>query len=221
MLSITSFGVLASVTLLSVGLLYSNALAEGGLRHTFALASPSTLNIEIQIKARPMGFADYESLDQTVKKHYQDSLGNIIRKSDRSGKAIPNLPITLSVDGKFPDTSASRAQPFFLTNFENNVALIEGRLPKTPYMNREKGVDIETVVGVEVAKNMGWEINQSIYTIPFKADPFENIRFILVGLVEPQDPLSEYWMTSVNAFFQTQEINNKLIVLETNIYLYI
>ena len=212
LLSITSFGVLASVTLLSVGLLYSNALAEGGLRHTFALASPSTLNIEIQIKARPMGFADYESLDQTVKKHYQDSLGNIIRKSDRSGKAIPNLPITLSVDGKFPDTSASRAQPFFLTNFENNVALIEGRLPKTPYMNREKGVDIETVVGVEVAKNMGWEINQSIYTIPFKADPFENIRFILVGLVEPQDPLSEYWMTSVNAFFQTQEINNKLIV---------
>ena len=71
LLSITSFGVLASVTLLSVGLLYSNALAEGGLRHTFALASPSTLNIEIQIKARPMGFADYESLDQTVKKHYR------------------------------------------------------------------------------------------------------------------------------------------------------
>ena len=212
LLSITSFGVLASVTLVSVGLLYSNALAEGGLRHTFALASPSTLNVEIQIKARPMGLTDYELLDQTVKKHYQDSLGNIIRESHRSGKAIPNLPITLSVDGKFPDTSASRAQPFFLTNFDKNVALIKGRLPKTPYINRDKGVDIETVVGFEVAKNMGWTINQSIYTIPFKADPFENIRFILVGLVEPQDPLSEYWMTSVSAFFQTQEINNKLIV---------
>ena len=146
-----------------------------------------------------------------MSQQYKETLGNIIRETERSGKAIPNLPITLSIDGKSPNTSAPKAQPFFLTNFEKHVHIVKGEFPNDPHINREKGLDIETVVGIDVAKNMGWEINQSIYVIPFKTDPFENIRFILVGIVEPRDASSEYWMTSANAFFQTQEINNKLV----------
>ena len=41
LLAIASFGILAAVTLMAVGAVYSRGLAEGGVRHTLAAADPT------------------------------------------------------------------------------------------------------------------------------------------------------------------------------------
>ena len=45
LLALTSFGILAAVTLMSTGAMYSRVLGEAGLRHSLASFSPQVLNI--------------------------------------------------------------------------------------------------------------------------------------------------------------------------------
>ena len=47
LLAVTSFGILASVTLMATGALYSRALGEAGLRHSVASFSPVMHNVQI------------------------------------------------------------------------------------------------------------------------------------------------------------------------------
>ena len=55
LLVITGFGVLAAVTLMSLGAVYTRALAEAGLQHSLASTSQEILNTHIIAQNRPLG----------------------------------------------------------------------------------------------------------------------------------------------------------------------
>ena len=55
LLFVTGFGVLAAVTLMSVGVIYTRALAEAGLRHSLATSDQVILNTHIISQNRPLG----------------------------------------------------------------------------------------------------------------------------------------------------------------------
>jgi len=66
LLAVTSFGILASVTIMSTGALYSRALGEAGLRHSVASFGPEVHNAQITAQNRPLGQADYSTLEALV-----------------------------------------------------------------------------------------------------------------------------------------------------------
>ena len=91
LLVISSFGIVAAVTLMSVGAVYSRALAEGGLRHTLASTSARILNVHLITQNRPMGPADYQSLRSIVEEVASSRLGLMLRGSERYGIVQGNM----------------------------------------------------------------------------------------------------------------------------------
>ncbi|MDA0988544.1 MAG: ABC transporter permease [Chloroflexi bacterium] len=207
LLAVISFGILAAVTLMAVGAIYSKTLAEGGLRHTLALTSQTGLNAQVVIQNRPLGPADYQTLRITVEETIGARLGHMIQSTQRSGRAHGDLPLMLTPDGQPSSRGGPRGQPFFLTDFEKHVRIVEGRWPQATPVFHDKGVNMEVVVGRQTAFNMGWEVDTQVYMVPFRADPSERVAFTVVGLVEAIDPSEEYWMTSANYYFEAQDVD--------------
>ncbi|MDE2861711.1 MAG: hypothetical protein OYI31_01130 [Chloroflexota bacterium] len=205
LLAVSSFGILTAVTLMALGALYSQALAEGGLRHTLALTPRVALNAQVAVQNRPLGPADYDELRNTMEPALHEALGHLIHDVQRSGRAQANLPITLTEDANPPRVGGRAGQPFFLTGFREHTRLVEGRWPEAAPVVHESGIHLETVVGRQTAANMGFEIGQDVYLVPFLADPTERVRFTVVGIVEPVDPTEEYWMTWSTYYFTTQD----------------
>ena len=207
LLVVTSFGILAAVTLLAVGAIYSKTLAEGGLRHTLALTSPVVLNVQVRIQNRPLGPADYQNLRVPVEETLYERLGTLVRNTQRAGRAQGNLPLVMTEDGRPPSHGGAKGQPFFLTDFEKHAKIVEGRWPEADPIFHDTGVKMEMVVGRQTASNMGWEVDDQVYMVPFSADLSERVEFTLVGLVEPIDPSEEYWMTWVSYYFNAHDID--------------
>ncbi len=205
LLAVSSFGILTAVTLMAVGALYSQALAEGGLRHTLALTPKVALNAQVALQNRPLGPADYNEIRSTVEPVLDESLGHLISNVHRSGRAQANLPMTLTEDARPPRIGGRAGQPFFLTGFREHTRLVEGRWPEAAPVVHESGIHLETVVGKETAVNMAFEVGQEVYLVPFIADPTERVRYTIVGIVEPVDPAEEFWMTWDTYYFTTQD----------------
>ena len=205
LLAVSAFGILTAVTLMAVGALYSQALAEGGLRHTLALASRVGLNAQVSVQNRPLGPADYDELRGRVEPVLDESLGHLIRDMARSGRAQANLPLTLTEDARPPSLGGRAGQPFFLTGFREHTQLVDGRWPEAAPVFHDSGIHLEAVVGRDTATNMGFEVGQHVYLVPFAADPTERVRFTIVGIVEPIDPAAEYWLTWDTYYFTTQD----------------
>ena len=96
LLTVASFGVLASVTLMSISVIYSTALAESGLQHTLAITPANVLNGQILVDNRPLGPADYQSLNSAVSQLIQDRLGFLLRQINRRGQTQSNLAFAYS-----------------------------------------------------------------------------------------------------------------------------
>ena len=79
LLAITAFGVLAAVTLMSLGAVYTRALAEAGLRHSIASTSQEILNTHIISQNRPLGPSDYNNLRSNLEEIVENRVGFMIR----------------------------------------------------------------------------------------------------------------------------------------------
>ena len=205
LLAVSAFGILTAVTLMAVGALYSQALAEGGLRHTLSLAPPVGLHAQVAVQNRPLGPADYAELRGTVEPALDDSLGHLVRDVARSGRAQANLPLTFAEDARPPRFGGRAGQPFFLTGFREHTRLVEGRWPEAAPVFHDSGVHLETVVGRQTAVNMALEVGQHVWLVPFAADTTERVRFTIVGIVEPTDHTEEYWLTWETYYFDTHD----------------
>ena len=195
LLAVTSFGILASVTIMSTGALYSRALGEAGLRHSLASFSPEVLNAQVTAQNRPLGRADYLPLESLVHEASSDRLGEMLRSTERFGRTQPNLPLLITPTS--PVLGSPMGRPFFLTGFVEHTRLTEGRWPEIG--DPEEQGEIETVIGVGTSRQLAYEVGDRIFLAPLRSSP-ERITFRVVGLAEPIDALEEYWMGSAIYF---------------------
>ena len=206
LLAVTSFGILAAVTLMSLGAIYSRGIAEGGLRHTLASVSPQTsLNVHVAVRGRPLGPADYRKLRSSIKEIVQTRLGYMLQDIQRHGRILPTLPLlSTPVEQAIPEGTPV-GRPFFLTDFKEHSQLVEGDWPHGSPELHDRGLEMEVAVGRDVASNMGFEKGSRIYLYPFRDDPLERITLTIVGLVEPIDIREEYWMGISSSYFNVYE----------------
>ncbi len=211
LVAITSFGILAAVTLMSLGALYSRALAEGGLRHTLASTSQTSLNAIVVVQNRPLGPADYPRLRSAVEGAVDSRLGFMHRETHRSGRAPRNLPIVRSRQSNPPPFLATLGQPFFLTGFEEHSRLVAGSWPSPTAVMHDDGVGVEAVLGVSVASALGLEVGDTAYIIPFPDERVERVELKIVGLAEAMDSREEYWMGVSSSYFEPVDLGNTML----------
>ena len=191
LLAVTSFGILASVTIMSTGALYSRALGEAGLRHAVSSFRPETLNVQVTSQNRPLGRSDYLLLQSLAEEASAARLGPMLQGMERFGRTQPNL--TLLSMPRSPILGAPSGRPFFLTGFEEHSRLTEGRWPESGEPN-EQG-DIETVIGTDTSRQLRHQVGDRIFLVPRRGGS-ERVAFEVVGLAEPIDPREEYWMSA-------------------------
>jgi hypothetical protein len=213
LLAIVFVGVLAAVTLMATGAIYSRALAEGGLQHVIATTSPTLLDVRLTIQNRPLGPADYVSLRAAAEEIINDRVSFIVRDIQRHGRAQPVLPLLMDEDADVPFLGGPVGRPFFLTGFEKHTQLSAGRWPEAAPILHENGVDLEAVVGQEAARSMAIEAGSEVFLAPFRDGPLERIKIKVVGLVEPIIPDEEYWMGTAPSYFGLQDYGDNLVVV--------
>jgi hypothetical protein len=204
LLAITGFGVLAAVTLMSLGAIYTRALAEAGLQHSLASTSQEILNTHIIAQNRPLGPADYQTLRANLEEIVHERLGYMVHDIQRYGRPQPEI---LLVDEPFQQSQllgAPSARPFFKTDFQEHARLIDGRWPSPVPRENEGRLSIEVAVGEDTAKVMFWELGSEAIILPYRSDLDQQIHVEVVGLIEPRDTEEEYWM-GYHGYFGPQE----------------
>ena len=211
LLAVTGFGVLSAVTIMSVGAVYTRALAEAGLQHSLASTSQSILNTHIIAENRPLGPADYQSLRATMEDIAESRLDFMLRDTQRYGRTQPDLLLVQEPFQTSQLLGAPAARPFFLTDFEKHVQVVEGRWP-SPMPRENKGrLSIEVAVGPKTAKVMFWELGSEAVILPYRSDLDQQIHITVVGLIEPLDTTEEYWM-SFHDYFDPQEVGELVLM---------
>ena len=175
LLAITSFGILAAVTLMAVGAIYSRGVAEGGVRHTLATANPAAMDAQMIVHDRPLGLADYRELRAEIQQIAQVRVGHITREVQRFGRTQANWPLIPSSDGSLPAYASNLnlplsivGQPFFLSGFEQHSRLVEGRWPKVTPVADAGVLHLETVLGVRAAANYPVTVGSQVSPFPFQ-----------------------------------------------------
>ena len=207
LLTVTSFGVLAAVTLMSLSSIYSTALAESGLQHTLAITPANALNAQILVDNRPLGPADYQSLNSTVTQLIQDRLGFLLRSINRRGQTQPNLALSSSPE---PDRAALNTllgRPFFLTNFEKHTQIVAGAWPQPTAEVSETGVVLDAVLGERTAATMSLDVGDQVFLFPYRTDISQRITLNITGIAIPTDRFEEYWL-GVPFYFSVQEFED-------------
>lgn len=212
LLAITSFGILCAVTLMAVGAIYSQALSEGGLRHTLASTSAHVLNIHVITQNRPMGPADYQKLRTVVEEASQSRMGHLLRGMERYGVMQGAIRMVRPPLEAEPSMDSPIGRPFFLTAFQDHSFLVEGRWPQDSSVNGDQGVALEAVLGARSAKQTGLMVGSRVDLAPFATDTSERIFVTVVGLADASDPNEEYWMNSPAAYFSLQEEGDVLVL---------
>ena len=210
LLAVTAFGVLAAVTIMALGAMYSQGLAEAGLRHSLAIASPTVINTQIVVRNRPLGPADYTSLRTDIEQIIDENTDYLQRGRERYGKMLPTLPF-VQVGAPFGISDVPLGRPFFITEFEQHSRLVDGRWPSPAVgsdpvacVNIADGCPrIEGVLGLDTSRLMGWGVGKEAWLVVFPGndeEPAEYIGVEIVGIAEANDPREEYWMGSADYF---------------------
>ena len=214
LLAITSFGILAGVTLMAVGAIYSRALAEGGLQHILATTSTTLMNSRVIVEDRPVGPADYQTLRTDVEEIGGARLGYMMRDIQRFGLSLSSMTLVFSPEPGPPPRGSPVGRPFFLTDFESHTRLTEGRWPQAAPVFEDKVLHMEAVIGAKAAFSMGLKAlseGNQVHILPFLNEPEERITLKIVGLVEPIDTREEYWM-GYSSYFEAQEVDQRVVV---------
>ena len=206
LLAVTSFGILASVTIMSTGGLYARALGEAGLHHKLASFSPEVLNAQVLAQNRPLGRAEYVALQSLVEEASNGRLGDLLRGAERFGRTPANIHLLKDPTSRVVDSPSGR--PFFLTGFAEHSRLTEGRWPEI--WDSEKQGDIETVIGVESSRTMGYQVGDRLYLAP-RSLSSERFTVKVVGLAEPIDSTEEYWM-GTPSYFGISTVGEAIVV---------
>ena len=209
LLAVTAFGVLAAVTIMALGAMYSQALAEAGLRHALAVTSPAVINTQVVVRNRPMGPDDYAALRTEIESIVDADVSYLLRGTNRYARMLPTLPLTRE-GMPYGTSDAPLGRPFFVTGFADNVRLAEGNWPSDSVTVDEEGCPqqggcprIEGLLGVDTLRLMGWEVGQETWMVVFEGDDEEPPQYVavsIVGAVEPIDPRAEYWMGASDYF---------------------
>ena len=190
----TSLGILAAVVLLSTTSLYSDLLAEAGVRYALYSQDRSTLDVQVLSENRSLGEDDYRQLREVAESAIDQHLGAIRTDVERFGRTQWGMPVATDPDQPPPPVTTVSGRPFFMTGFREHSRLVEGSWPQEVGVSGPSGVELQSVMGQLAASEMGVGVGSKLYITPFRSSPQERIVLDIVGLAVPLDPRDGFWL---------------------------
>ena len=192
-------GAVLAAAIMSTTSIYTDAIRDLGLK--FALDDREKQDINYRLSStsqssQPEAFESNQSfIDQTAEATLGPILIGLTTSFGRSATFFPTEP-----DGVVSaDEGRPRAHFNFVTGAEEQIEIVDGRLPDTTPVS-SGAPDLEVAIGVETAGRLGIELGRQFDLHPFWRDDVEPVRATVVGLVQATDPEAEFWGNEDNVF---------------------
>jgi len=133
LLSSIVVGVVVAVAILASTPLYSNALNDLGLRHTFDKQPAPLLDFDVYSSNNPIEQEEFDSTSAFIKQQVNAYVGNLVRQEESFILSEDfNAMVAGNVIPVATDSSSAIPTGYFqdYTNLEKHVRLVAGRYPK-------------------------------------------------------------------------------------------
>ncbi len=200
-----------------VGVLFATTLAAAVPIYLTSLERLA-LNIEVdrlgRFQSKLLGFAYYipfteqrmAETDQVFRELVDEHIDDIYVDHRRFVTGlefyadIPEFPL-LPMD--LVDGSAARAYLRSLSDFQQNVTVVEGRLPRRQAPDDPNAPVLEAVLGEFAASQFRINVGDVLRLTPDLSAP-KVISVPIVGIVEPDDPNADYWLPTPTLYFRPE-----------------
>ena len=209
--AVVSLGVLSAVILLVATALYSDVLAEAGVRHSLYSQPQTSLHAQVLVHNRPLNPEDYAELRGAAEEVVERRIGHLATEVQRLGRTQAGMAATTNAEAKPPPFGSPSGRPFFLTGFVEHSRLLDGRWPRNAGNSGPSGVELEAVVGDRVANDFGYTVGTRLYITPYRAAPDERIVLNIVGIAAPIDPRDDFWLSGPT-YFSVQTVGEMLVL---------
>ena len=119
---------------------------------------------------------------------------------------LPREETELDEFGLNPEAfRVSRGYFQHLTNMEEHVTFLEGRMATNEIEQGPEGPILEAMLGYDAADAFNLELGDEIVLTP-SVGLRERITAKIVGLLEPIDPTERYWQNNTGIFFNPQPL---------------
>ena len=198
-------GITVAATLLASAPIYLKTLERQGIDTAIDRADQSFLNI---YGTAPHIVLSRERLDST-ERVFEDAIANNVQDIYRGRERFLRSPTflvgtkrnPLESNPQFPDEPPMVSRGYFqhLSNLEDHVTFIEGRMATDEVIWTDQSPRFEAVVGSAAKRTFDLRVGDTVLFTPSLSDPVRAVVEI-VGMLEPTDPTEEYWQQSPNLY---------------------
>lgn len=237
LLSSIVVGVVVAVAILASTPLYSNALNDLGLRHTFEKQPAPMLDIDVYSSNNPIDREEFTTTTAFIRQQVDAYIGDLVRQEE---SFILSQDFNAMIAGNIIPTDSSRPTGYFqaYTNLEQHVKLVDGRFPRytgavpsDQQLIAQQGIssesngtlmpgditnpdtEIEGLISPKTAELLHAKVGDRIifYKEGSGLDP-TTIYIHLVGLIEPLNADEEFWFLN-SKVFDVPSDNNVIVPL--------
>ena len=205
------------LTSVFIGILFATTLAAAVPIYLASLERLA-LNIEIdrlgRFQSKLLGFAYYipfteqrmAETDRTFEEIVEEYIDEIYTDHRRYVTGLqfyadtPSIPLP---PADVADSSAARAFLRSLSDFQQHVTVVEGRLPQPQTTDDPNAPVLEAVLGQIAASQLRLQVGDVLRLTPDLTVP-QVISVPIVGIVEPSDPNADYWLPTPALYFRPE-----------------
>lgn len=186
-------GAVLAAALMAVTSIYTDAIRDLGLEHAVREQGRDRINIMVRSTSQSSGRENYEQNRTFLENSIREALGPLYRGHTNLSRSATFFPTAPSAPVS-PDETRPRAHLQFLTGLDDQINVVEGRLPRSTGRPPTGAPAIEVALGAEAARRNGIRVGDSFDLHPFWRPEAAPVRANVVGLVEPKDVQGEYWL---------------------------
>jgi ABC-type lipoprotein release transport system permease subunit len=193
-------GAVLASAIMSTTAIYTDAIRDLGLSYAIRERGPDAINLVVRSTSQQGQVDTYTKNQEYIENTARQTFGGILNGAPTSiGRSATFYP---TAQGGTVDAAESRDRGhlFFVTNSDQQIAVIEGQLPANTAASGPRAPNIEVAIGSETAQRLGITVGQRFDLHPFWLQDAEPVHARVVGIVEPKDPLAEFWVGQTDLF---------------------
>ena len=202
-------GILLASTLIAGAPVYFRSLQKLGLNTAIDRAPDVFLNIFTYAPRVPLSENGLQESEKFFDGAIQRHASEIYRGHERYVKSpnyligLPHRPLS---DGIEEGGRVSRGYFRFITNLDQHVSFIQGRMASDDITQGAGGPALEAVVGTTAAAIFQLNVGDDVIVTPSLSHP-ARITVKITGILEPNDRYQEFWQYNANIFLEPEPLD--------------
>ena len=196
-MSIIALGVLLATTLVAAVPIYLGSLHQMGLVNAVDSSPPTHLDLDVYTPYIPLQQSSLDQADSIVQRQIQRHLSGLAIDNTRYVKA-PDFLLSLPGEEFTKAPELFDAHFLYLTDIENHVTMVAGRMGGKEVSRRDGQLLVEAVAAERIATHYGLRVGD-VVTLGPSADAPTLISAQITGIIQPTDTGEQYWHDSAGA----------------------